>query len=137
MAIAMLLLAAASCMSQGLSLVMCRCSGDVFVGHAPESCCADCTPEESAVSLEEPGDCTCPIARQGCFDVFSRGWDKYTPAAARDTVPPPTVADASDALAGFIAVSFPSSDIEMVREGRHWPEPPGRPRAELHGSLRL
>ncbi len=142
MALVLLLIAAGSSISQGLTVVLCHCSGDVFVGHVPEACCEECPEREAAAdsSKEETGKgiTHCLTARGECFTVISKGWENYPPVVLKDGVPAPSGLE-------FCLFGTPV-DFDGVRDPVwsrvEWRQlnragPPGRSRTLLHVSLRI
>jgi hypothetical protein len=138
MALLMLFIAAGLCLSQGLALVLCHCSGHVFVGSAPEVCCEDCGPAEPACMVAEVEGAPVGCGVQGnCYEILARGWDKFTPASSREMAPAPLVADAVAPIDQFSLLMMSGPVVGLAEKFSNRPEPPGRPHALLYGSLRI
>ena len=137
MAMILLLVAVGTCASQGLSATLCRCTGHVFLGAAPESCCGACPEEESAAepTLATAGHDFCLPGSADCFVRVSKGWVTYPPANGRDEAPAPASAEV-EPFAVLVPqvprhVSMGMSSWNLI----HQPEPPGTSRVLLYRSL--
>jgi hypothetical protein len=141
----LLLIAVVMCVSQGLSMALCRCTGHVFVGAAPESCCDDCPEEEEASAAVQAASSTGAQApgsliltsREDCFVVVSKGWETYLPANGKDQAPAPVYA-AAEPFASLLLIPMMPRHAPtgmMSWNLTHQPEPPGPSRLVLYRSL--
>jgi hypothetical protein len=143
-ALILLLVAVATCVSQGLSMTVCRCTGHVFVGAAPESCCGECPEEqEPSASLQAASastlasGCLMLTSREDCFVVVSKGWEIYLPGNGKDQAPAP-VYTAAEPFASLLLVPMMPRHAPagmMSWNLTHQPEPPGPSRLVLYRSL--
>ena len=145
MAMILLLVAAVSSLSQGMSLVLCRCSGHVFVGAAPESCCDAC-PEaaedfaEASLSVVSPAGSPiiCSLGNGECFATFAHKGDTYLPSGAREELHAPDMAATAILCPPWEQIlTRPPPEVARHQEALLSPEPPGRPRTLLYGSLQI
>lgn len=142
-AFVLLLIAVATCASQGLSMALCRCTGHVFVGAVPESCCGECPEEEEEASASlqatdtRADGCLMLTSQDDCWVVVSKGWENYLPAAAKELVPTPVLA----AVEPFATLSLMPPMPWQVPAGMlawrltHESAPPGPSRVVLYRSL--
>ncbi|RBP47766.1 hypothetical protein DES53_101565 [Roseimicrobium gellanilyticum] len=141
-ALVLLLIAVATCASQGLSMALCRCTGHVFVGAAPESCCGEC-PEEAgnrdAIQAATPHvhGCLVMTSRDNCFVVVSKGWETYLPTNAKEQAPSPMLT-AVEPLASLLLIPpmprhAPTGLLSWHLT--HESDPPGLSRVVLYRSL--
>lgn len=142
-AVVLLLIAVATFASQGLSMALCRCTGHVFVGAAPESCCGECPDEgaadrdtlQAASSLAQ--GCQVMTSRDDCFVVVSKGWETYLPAAAKEQAPAPMLTDAEPLATLLLMPPMPRQAPTGLMSWNltHESDPPGLSRVVLYRSL--
>lgn len=140
LAMMMLLVATASFASQGLALVLCRCSGDVFLGHAPDACCEECpvTAPMTAPALMDSDDTAACVSCSECFVSMSKGWDTYAPSVGKSEVPTPSFAAVQQASEPACMEGLWRMDA--VRAGtvfRKAGVPPGHALRLLYSPLRI
>ena len=139
MAMILLLVAVATCASQGLSAALCRCTGHVFVGATPESCCGECPEEESATAATAitttAGHDRCLLSTEDCFIRVSKGWETYPPTNGKEEAPAPAAAAAEPLAALLSQVPQPVLTGMSSWNLIHQPEPPGLSRVLLYRSL--
>jgi hypothetical protein len=146
-AFVLLLIAVATCVSQGLSMTVCRCTGHVFVGAAPESCCGECPEEQQqeapSATLQAASTstlatgCLMLTSRENCFVVVSKGWETYLPSTAKEHAPAPvcTAAEPFASLLLFPMMPRHAPAGMMSWNLTHQPAPPGPSRLVLYRAL--
>lgn len=138
----MLLVATASFASQGLALVLCRCSGDVFLGHAPEACCAECpvtgSSSTGAAVLTDSHDNAACVSCSECFVSMSKGWDTYAPSLGKSEVPTPSFAAVLHAFEpGYMEGLRRMDAVRGSTPYREATAPPGHALRLLYSPLRI
>ncbi len=138
MALAMLFLTAATSFTQGLELVLCDCTGGVFLGSPPPACCEECPgclnhpSHEAEVAMQSP---SALLESSECLTVLERGWDTYPPHPAGEGAP-------SLALVEVPAFSISFTDAPGHGALPRWSAfqqaaPPGCDLVVVLGSLRI
>jgi hypothetical protein len=142
-ALLLLLIAVATCASQGLSMALCRCTGDVYVGAVPESCCGECPEESDAGSATlqaaapQADGCRMLTSRDDCWVVVSKGWESYLPASSKEQAPAPVLAVVEPFATLLLMPSMPRQAPVGLPSWRltHESDPPGPSRVVLYRSL--
>jgi hypothetical protein len=134
----MLLVMAFSCSTHGMTVVQCRCSGQMFVGHGPESCCDDC--EETEATNEngsQLADTSCLGCNVDCYIIISRGASQSSAVIGKSEAPAPVL---TAAPLFEDRVSWNARHLNLKQETKREKRtsaPPGASRGILYGSLQI